>query len=132
MRLLGALGCAGLTFKAFSHSERRSMVMDGFGAEAADVTPARLSYQLTTLRGQGLLRTVPWAEPLRADGCGYRVAIYCNQAPRAAPRADARESLDRVARPALVGSAQRLDRALLDLNTHFDQLAAVVGLTVAP
>jgi hypothetical protein len=29
MRLLAALGCAGLTFKAFSHAELRTMLVDG-------------------------------------------------------------------------------------------------------
>jgi hypothetical protein len=34
-------------------------------------------------------------------------------------------------RPGLAASSHRLDRALVDLNTHFDHLAAVSGLKVA-
>jgi hypothetical protein len=51
MRLLAALGCAGLAFKAFSHADLRGVRVDRFGAEAAHVTPARLRYQLTSLVG---------------------------------------------------------------------------------
>ncbi len=130
MRRLAALGCAGLTVKAFSHPELRTMLIDGFGADAADVTPARQSYQLAKLRRKGLLRKVPGRNRYALTDRGYRVTVYCTKVHDRllAPTLD---SLDRVARPALLTSAHRLDRALVDLDTHFDRLADVVGLKVA-
>jgi hypothetical protein len=59
MRLLEALGCAGLTFKAFSQADLRDVLLDRLGAAPADCTPARLGYDLTKLRGKGLVRRVP-------------------------------------------------------------------------
>ena len=130
MRLLAALGCAGLTLKAFSHPALRTMLIDGFGAAATDVTPARLSYQLTKLRRKGLLRKVPGRNRYTLTDRGYRVTVYCTKLHERllAPTLD---GLDRAARPALRTSTHQLDRALVDLNTHFDHLADVVGLKVA-
>jgi hypothetical protein len=39
MRLLAALGCAGLTFKAFSQADLRAVLVDRLGAKPADCTP---------------------------------------------------------------------------------------------
>lgn len=61
---------------------------------------------------------------------GYRVALYCTKLHERL-LAPALDSLERVTRPALVASTHRLDRALVDLNTHFDHLADVVGLKMA-
>jgi len=134
MRLLAALGCAGLTFKAFPHAELRTLLVDRLGAEPAEVTAARVSYQLTKLHGKGLLREVPGCNRYTLTDRGYRVAVYCTKLHERllSPMLD---SLDPVVAPALVASQHRVDRALLDLNTHlnthFDHLADVVGLKVA-
>jgi len=56
MRVLEALGCTGLTFKAFSHTDLRGVLVERLGAEAATATPTRLAYDLRKLRGKGLLR----------------------------------------------------------------------------
>ena len=130
MRLLAALGCAGLTFKAFSHAELRALLVDGFGAEAADVTAARLSYQLTKLRAKGLLRKVAGRNRYTLTDRGYRVTVYCTKLHERllSPTLD---SLDRALCSALVASSHGFDRALVDLNTHFDHLAELSGLKVA-
>jgi hypothetical protein len=130
MRLLAALGCAGLTFRAFSHAELRALLVDRFGAEAADVTSARLSYQLTKLRGKGLLRKVAGRNRYTLTDRGYRVALYCTKLHQRL-LSPALDSLDRAVHPALAASSHQLDRALVDLNTQFDHLAEVSGLKVA-
>lgn len=130
MRRLAALGCAGLTFKAFSPAERRTLRVERFGAGAADVTSARLSYQLTKLRGKGLLRKAAGRNRYTLTDRGYRAAVSFTTLPerRLSPTLD---SLDRAGRPVLVASSHRLDRALVDLNAHFDRLAERSGLKVA-
>jgi hypothetical protein len=130
MRLLAALGCAGLTFKAFSHAELRTLLIDGFGAEAADVTPARLSYQLTKLRRKGLLRKVVRRNRYTLTDRGYRVVLYCTKLHERVltPTLD---SLDRTVQSVLATSSHRLDRALVDLNTQFDHVAELSGLQLA-
>ena len=130
MRLLAALGCAGLTFKAFSHTDLRAMLVDRFGAEASEVTPARLSYQLTKLRGKGLLRKVPRRNCYTLTDRGYRVALYFTKVHQRllSPTLD---SLDPTLRSALSASPHRFDRALDDLNGAFDHLAELSGLRLA-
>jgi hypothetical protein len=57
MRLLAALGCSGLTFKAFSHADLRAMLVERFGAEDAHVgRPVRLVLPLNRIlrRDEGL------------------------------------------------------------------------------
>jgi hypothetical protein len=49
MRLLAALGCAGLTGKAFAHADLRVLLVKRFGVPAGEGTLARLSYRLTKL-----------------------------------------------------------------------------------
>jgi hypothetical protein len=130
MRLLAALGCAGLTFKAFSHAELRGLLVDCFGAAATDVTPARLSYQLTKLRGKGLLRKVEGRNRYTLTDRGYRVTLYCTKLHQRL-LSPALDSLDRAVKAALVGSPHRFDRALVNLNAEFDHLAELSGLSVA-
>jgi hypothetical protein len=130
MRLLAALGCAGLTFKAFSHAELRTMLVERFGAGAVDVTSARLSYQLTKLRGKGLLRKVAGRNRYTLTDRGYRAVLYCTKLHDRllSPMLD---GLDGAVRAVLAASSHRLDRALVDLNAHFDRLAELSGLRVA-
>lgn len=130
MRLLAALGCAGLTFKAFSYADLRAVLAERFGAEAAHVTPARLSYQLTKLRGKGLLRKEDGRTRYTLTDRGYRVALYFTKLYQRL-LSPALDSLDRVLPAGLVGSPHRLDRALVTLNAEFDHLAELPGLSVA-
>jgi hypothetical protein len=130
MRLLAALGCAGLTFKAFSHADLRTMLAERFGAAPAEVTSARLSYQLAKLRGKGLLRKTVGHNRYTLTDPGYRAALYLTKLHQRllSPTLD---SLDRALRLALVGSPHRLDRALVQLNANVDHLAELSGLRPA-
>lgn len=47
MRLLAALGCAGLTLKAVSQTDLRAVLVDRLGADPPEFTPARLACDLT-------------------------------------------------------------------------------------
>jgi hypothetical protein len=130
MRLLAALGCAGLTFKAFSHAELRAMLVESFGAAPPEVTPARLSYQLTKLRGKGLLRKAQGRNRYTLTDAGYRAALYFTKLHQRllSPTLD---SLDRTLHRGLAGSPHRLDRTLVELNTNLDELARLSGLKLA-
>jgi hypothetical protein len=130
MRLLAALGCAGLTFKAFSHADLRAVLVDRLGGEPADCTPARLAYDLRKLRGKGLVRKAQGRNLYTLTDLGYRVALYFTKLHQRllAPTLD---GLDAAVRTALGASSHRLDRALVNLNAGFDHLAAVAGLKVA-
>jgi hypothetical protein len=94
------------------------------------VTSARLSYQLTKLRAKGLLRKVAGRNRYTLTDRGYRAVLYCTKLHERllSPTLD---TFDSAVRPVLVASPHRLDRALVDLNRHFDHLAAVSGLKVA-
>jgi hypothetical protein len=121
MRLLAALGCAGLTFKAFAHADLRAVLVDRLGAEPADCTPARLAYDLRKLRGKGLVRKAQGRNLYTLTDLGYRVALDCTKLHQRllAPTLD---GLDAGVRTALGASSHRLDRALANLNAAFDQL----------
>ncbi len=130
MGLLAALGCAGLTFKAFSQADLRTVLVDRLGAEPTDSTPARLAYDLTKLRGKGLVRKAQGRNLYTLTDLGYRVALYFTKLHQRllAPPLD---SLDRSVRFAVAASSHRVDRALANLNAHFDHLAEVCGLRFA-
>jgi hypothetical protein len=130
MRLLAALGCAGLTFKAFSHAELRTLLVDRLGAEAADVTPARLSYQLTKLRGKGLLWEVPGHNRYTLTDPAHRAVLFLTKL-RQRLLSPTLDGLDRTVRAAVAASAHHLDRALAQVNADFDRLAELAGLEVA-
>ncbi len=117
-------------FKAFSHTDLRAMLVDRFGAEASEVTPAWLSSQLTKLRGKGLLRKVLRRNCYTLTDRGYRVALYFTKLHQRllSPTLD---SLDPTLRSALIASPHRFDRALDDLNGAFDHLAELSGLSLA-
>ena len=122
MRGLEALGCAGLTFKAFSQADLRAVLVDRLGADPADCTPARPAYDLTKLRGKGLVRKAHGRNLYTLTDLGYRVALYFTKLHQRllAPTLD---GLDAAVRTALGAASHRLDRALVDLNACFDHLA---------
>lgn len=130
MRLLAALGCAGLTFKAFSHADLRAVLVDRLGADAAECTPSRLAYDLTKLRGKGLVRKVQGRNLYTLTDLGYRIALYATKLHQRL-LTPALDTLDAALRAAVTASPHRIDRALAALNTHFDQLAEMCGLRVA-
>ncbi len=87
-------------------------------------------YQLTKLRGKGLVRKVTARNRYTLTDRGYRAALYFTKLHQRllSPTLD---SLDRAMRPALGASPHRLDRALVDLNANFDHLAELSGLRLA-
>ncbi len=130
MRVLEALGCTGLTFKAFSHTDLRAVLVERLGVEAAAVTPARLAYDLRKLRGKGVLRKVPRRNLYTLTDVGYRAILYLTKLHQRllTPTLD---SFDASLRESLEASPHRLDRALVDLNARFDHLAQLAGLQLA-
>jgi len=44
------------SFKAFSNAEFRTVLIEQFGAEPQEATPAHVGYELRKLRGKGLIR----------------------------------------------------------------------------
>jgi hypothetical protein len=130
MRLLAALGCAGLTFKAFSQADLGGVLLDRLGAAPTDCTPARLGYDLTKLRGKGVVRKVDRRNLYTLTDLGYRVVVYCTKLHQRllSPLLD---GLEPAGRAAVATSGHPLDRALTQLNDCFDHLAAVSGLKLA-
>lgn len=130
MRLLQALGCAGLTFKAFSNADLRGVLVDRLGADPAEITPARMRYELTKLRGKGLVRKVHGRNLYTLTDLGYRVALYFTKLHQRllAPTLD---GFDATLQESLATSPHRLDRALARVNAEFDALARTCGLQLA-
>lgn len=130
MRLLEALGCAGLTFKAFSQADLRTVLVDRLGVEPVECPPASLAYDLRKLRGKGVVRKVDGRNLYTLTDLGYRVAVYCTKLHQRllTPTLDSLEALER---PAVAVSTHHLDRALTRLNASFDHLAEVAGLKFA-
>lgn len=54
MRILATLGCAGLSFKAFSNAEFRTVLVEQMGTASEDATPARVGYELRKLPAGGI------------------------------------------------------------------------------
>jgi hypothetical protein len=130
MRLLAALGCAGLTFKAFAHTDLRALLIERFGADPAEVTPARLGYQLLKVHRKGLVRRVHRQNRYTVTDLGYRIALSFTKLHQRllSPTSD---GLDAACRDTLTASPHRVDRALVALNDDFDRLAELCGLKIA-
>jgi hypothetical protein len=130
MRLVAALGCAGLTFQAFSQAELRAVLVDRLGVSPAECTPAQLAYDLRKLRGKGLVRKVDGRHRYTLTDLGYRVAGYWTKLHQRllTPTLD---SLEATLRPVVAASAHPLDHALTRLNASFDDLAQLAGLKFA-
>jgi hypothetical protein len=79
------------------------------------VTPARLSYQLTKLRGKGLVRKVAGRSCNTLTDPGYRAALY----------------LTKLHQRLLSPTLDSLDRAWVGLNANVEHLAELSGLRPA-
>jgi hypothetical protein len=109
MRLLAALGCAGLTFKAFSQAELRAVLVDRLGLPSTECSPAQLAYDLRKLRGKGVVRKVDGRHRYTLTDLGYRVTVYWTKLhPRLLTRA--LDSLEAAVRPAVAASPHSLAR----------------------
>lgn len=130
MRILAALGCAGLSFKAFSNADFRTVLIEQFGAEPQEATPAHVGYELRKLRGKGLIRKVAGHNRYTLTDFGYRAALYLTKLHDRllGPTFD---SLDPMLQEALSASTDKLDQALARLNADFTTLAEICGLEIA-
>jgi hypothetical protein len=130
MRILAALGCAGLSFKAFSNAEFRTVLIEQFGVEPQEATPAHVGYELRKLRGKGLIRKVTGHNRYTLTALGYRVALYLTKL-HDRLLGPAFDSLDPTLQEALSASTDQLDQALAHLNADFTTLAKICGLEIA-
>lgn len=129
MRVLEALGCAGLSLQAFSNADLRRILIERLGTPTEDVTPARIGYELRKLRGKGLVRKVRQRNLYTLTDLGYHVAIYFTKLHQRllAPGLD---TLGRRLRHDL-DSHHAMDRAWHRLGQQFDHLATLAGLELA-
>ena len=130
MRILATLGCAGLSFKAFSNAEFRTVLVGQMGAAPQDATPARVGYELRKLRGKGLIRKVAGRNRYALTDLGYRTALALTKLHQRllVPTLD---SFDPNVRKTLGASPHVLDQALARLDADFNTLAQLCGLQVA-
>lgn len=127
MRMLEALGCAGLTFRAFTNADLRKLLTERFGVPPEQATVARIGYELRKLRGKGLIRKVPGHNRYTLTGLGYRVALYFTKLHQCvlSPLLDAADWR----RPLDPGSLRHpVDRALHRLDSELDALIQLCGL----
>jgi hypothetical protein len=130
MRILAALGCAGLSFKAFSNAEFRTVLIEQFGADPQDITPGHIGYELRKLRGKGLIRKVGGRNRYTVTDLGYRAAIFLTKL-HDRLLGPGLTSLDTFVREAFAASPHEMDQALARLDADFTTLAQLCGLEVA-
>ena len=130
MRILATLGCAGLSFKAFSNAEFRTVLVEQMGAEPQEATPTHIGYELRKLRGKGLIRKIAGRNRYTVTDLGYRAALYLTKLHQRLlqPTLD---SFDSTMRETLATSPHELDQALARLDADFTALAQLCGLQVA-
>jgi DNA-binding transcriptional ArsR family regulator len=129
MRLLEAVGCAGLSFRAFSNEDLRAVLGDRLGAPAGEVTPSTIGYALRKLRGKGLIRKAQGRNRYTLTDLGYRVAIYFTKLHQRllSPTLDA---FDGALRASVASSTHPIDQAVSRLNEEMDLLARTCGLKI--
>jgi hypothetical protein len=130
MKVLEALGCAGLSFGAFSNAQLREVLVHRLGASPQEFTPARTAYELRKLRGHGLLRKAERRNRYALTDRGFRVAIGFTKIHQRL-LTPGLESFDPHLRALLSHSPHPTDRALARLNHELDGLATICGLEVA-
>ena len=130
MRVLEALGCAGLCFRAFSNADLRGVLVERLGAAAQEVTPGHIGYQLRKLRGKGLVRKVKGRNLYTLTDLGYRVTIYFTKLHQRLLTPPL-NTFDTALASALGTSVHPMDRALQSLNAKLDTLAQLCRLEIA-
>ncbi|HEY3245241.1 MAG TPA: hypothetical protein VGM03_18010, partial [Phycisphaerae bacterium] len=130
MRLLEALGCAGLCLRAFSNGELRQILIERLGAAPAEFTPGRVRYELSKMRGHGLVRKVKGRHRYTLTDVGYRTAVYFTKAHQRL-LTPALDRFDSALHGTVESPTHALDRALARLNQNFELLAQVCGLKKA-
>jgi hypothetical protein len=127
MRVLEALGCAGLSFHAFSNAELRGVLAERLGAPAEEATAGRIGYELRKLRGHGLVRKAVGRNRYTLTDPGYRVSLGFTKIHQRL-LSPALDTFDATLRQTLGESAHPLDQSLHRLNRDFDELAQLSGL----
>ena len=130
MRVLEALGCAGLTLRAFSNADLRAVLVERLGTPADEVTPGHIGYQLRKLRGKGLVRKVKGRNLYTLTDLGYRVTIYFTKLHQRL-LTPGLNTFDTTFATPPAASTHPIDRALQSLNTKFDTLARLCRLEIA-
>jgi hypothetical protein len=130
MRLLEALGCAGLLLRAFSNAELRQVLVERLGASAEEFTVGRVRYELAQLRGHGLVRKVKGRHRYTLTDLGYRAAVYFTKTHQRL-LTPALDRFDAGLRGVDADAGHAADRALTRLNDDFDALAQLCGLKLA-
>jgi len=130
MRVLEALGCAGLAFRAFSNADLRTVLVERLGTPADAVTPGHMGYQLRKLRGKGLVRKVKGRNLYTLTDMGYRVAVYFTKLHQRL-LAPALRPFDTTLGTPLPAATHPIDRALRDLNIKLDALVQLCRLEIA-
>ncbi len=130
MRVLEALGCAGLTLRAFSNADLRGVLVERLGAPAGEITPGHMGYQLRKLRGKGLVRKVKGRNLYTLTDLGYRVAFYFTKLHQRL-LTPAINTFDTALSSSLATSAHPMDRAIKGLNAKLDSLVQLSRLEIA-
>jgi len=127
MRMLEALGCAGLSLRAFSNADLRRTLTERLGVPAEQAGVGRIGYELRKLRGKGLVRKAMGQNLYTLTDLGYRVAIYFTKLHQRVltPLPD---GADRSLRSDPTPPIHSADRALQRLNAELDALVEQSGL----
>jgi len=130
MRVLEALGCAGLTLRAFSNADLRAVLVERLGVPADEVTPGHMGYQLRKLRGKGLVRKAKGRNLYTLTDLGYRVAIYFTKLHQRL-LVPALNTFDTALTTTSNASTHAMDCAIHALNAKLDALAQLCRLEIA-
>jgi len=130
MRVLEAVGCAGLIFRAFSNADLRDVMIRRLGTEPAEVSAGQVGYRLRKLRGKGLVRKVPHHNRYTLTDKGYRIVIFLLKI-HSRVLGPPLDTLASPARDLLHQSKHPIDKALARLNDNFDTLMDLSGIQVA-
>ena len=130
MRVLEALGCAGLTFAAFSNRDLRRVLIERLNVPAEKAPPSRISYELHKMRGKGLIRKVPGRNKYALTDLGYRVILSLTRLFHRClhPVLDGLTDPDPTR---LTHSSHPIDRSVCRINTEFEKLTYLCGLRQA-
>lgn len=130
MRVLEALGCAGLTFEAFSNRDLRHVLIERLNVPADQAAPGRISYELRKMRGKGLIRKVAGRNKYTLTDLGYRVILSLTRLFHRCLH-PVLDGLTDPNRTRLTHSAHPIDRSVCRINTEFEKLTYLCGLRQA-
>jgi hypothetical protein len=130
MRILEALGCAGLLFCAFSNTDLRKVLVERLGVPVDQAGAGHVSYQLRKLQDKGLVRKVPRRNRYTLTDLGYRACMFFTKLHQRL-LTPGLNRMDQALRGKPSPSTHSLDCALDALNRQLDGLAQLCGLEIA-